>query len=67
MEGLVKISVRPEAKREIDILAASLQMSVCDLAAEMLREWKEKRGVASMDTLPHPQDAQPVPVVTVSQ
>jgi len=57
-----KVSVRPEVKREIDILSAMQQRPVYELVAEMLANYK----LISVTTLPHPVDGQVVPVLHVA-
>lgn len=58
-KGFVKVAVRPEVKRAIDILAAEKQRPVYELVAEMLANYK----LISVSSLPHPVDAETIPVL----
>ncbi len=56
-----KVNIKPEVKREIDILAATAQRPVYELVAEMVNNYK----LISISALPHPVDGQVVPVLHV--
>jgi len=60
-ENFARVAVRPEIKREIDILAATAQRPVYELVAEMVNNYK----LVAISTLPHPVDGQVVPVAHV--
>ncbi len=61
------LRVPEETKREVDILAAIDGKPVYLFVADMLSAWKQSRNIATVTTLPHPIDAQVVPVVSVQQ
>lgn len=58
-----KVNVKPEVKREIDVLAAMSQRPVYELVADMVANYK----ISSIVELPHPADAKAVPVISLSR
>lgn len=62
-ENFARVAVRPEVKREIDVLAAMSQRPVYELVADMVANYK----ITSIVELPHPADAKAVPVISLSR
>jgi hypothetical protein len=66
--NFTKLSVRPDVKREIDIIAASTQRPVYDVVGEMLASWKRENQIERIDVIPTPDaSAKVIPVVTFSR